>query len=443
MWLQMTYATDRLAQHSAHAEVARVSELIDATSDELRVEADEVEPGGVLSRVAAVVEYSKAALTFANAEITTEAALTALANHANQVANGLTALRDTGNADAQVPPIADAVEALAEAAAALPQGWNGSNGEIRAAAAAIEGNLTARERDLDAKAAELRERLDELQSEATASRDDLDARFAQKTAELEASLAQLEAAITAQEEANATLVQTLQTQFDQAEAARETRTTSTISEQEAKITATLQKASDDATSVAEEIRTKAGELTQTLEGEARGTLDALEEMREEAAKLIDLVSTSATAGAYGKEAVEQKKEADEWRNNAVRAALAAGAVALVALVLSLIWKSDPTLLVAKILLVAALTGVAGYAASQSSRHRKREERARRIQLELTAFDPFIRSLSDDKREAVREAFIDRAFVGHDRDVDGSDSVPALTQNEVSLLGQIMKTVGSK
>ena len=54
-------------------------------------------------------------------------------------------------------------------------------------------------------------------------------------------------------------------------------------------------------------------------------------------------------------------------------------------------------------------GVATYAGRQSSNHRHREERARDLQLELTAFSPFIEPLSSEQQEEERVIMTRKTF----------------------------------
>jgi hypothetical protein len=67
--------------------------------------------------------------------------------------------------------------------------------------------------------------------------------------------------------------------------------------------------------------TKADESAAEIEGELRERADkvlvSLESGAKRAAELVDLVATSSTAGAFSKEADQQKSEADIWRRNAI------------------------------------------------------------------------------------------------------------------------------
>ena len=98
-----------------------------------------------------------------------------------------------------------------------------------------------------------------------------------------------------------------------------------------------------------------------------------------------------------------------------------------------LFETSATLIVTKVALTAVVAGIAGYAAGQSAQHRKREVRARRLFLELTAFGPFAEPLSEDDRATVCRDFISRLFVGDPQSLDGD---VALTQGNISLLSQL-------
>ena len=63
----------------------------------------------------------------------------------------------------------------------------------------------------------------------------------------------------------------------------------------------------------------------------------------------------------------------------------------------------------KLALSLILGGIATYAARQSSYHRRREHHARDLQLELTAFSPFIEPLAADQQEEERVIMTRKTF----------------------------------
>lgn len=175
-----------------------------------------------------------------------------------------------------------------------------------------------------------------------------------------------------------------------------------------------------------------------LHDRSAAALESLEQSRSRAAELVDLVATSSTAGAFGNEARDQKGQADNWRKYAIWLGLAAAAIAAFAVVYAAVVETKPALIAAKVALAAVLVGLAGYAAKQSAEHRNREVRARRLELELTAFGPFTEGLKDpDEEKKVRAELIERIFVG-DPGLDGS--TPALTGGDISLVAQLADAV---
>jgi hypothetical protein len=57
-----------------------------------------------------------------------------------------------------------------------------------------------------------------------------------------------------------------------------------------------------------------------------------------------------------------------------------------------------------------LGGVAAYTARQSARHRGREEHARRLQLDLTAFPVFVEALPEEDKVAATIWMAERSFL---------------------------------
>ena len=63
----------------------------------------------------------------------------------------------------------------------------------------------------------------------------------------------------------------------------------------------------------------------------------------------------------------------------------------------------------RLLVGVPFIGLAVYCARESSRHRTNEERNRRIELELTALEPYLYQLPQDKAREIREALTDKYF----------------------------------
>jgi hypothetical protein len=105
-----------------------------------------------------------------------------------------------------------------------------------------------------------------------------------------------------------------------------------------------------------------------------------------------------------------------WVVSAV--AVAFGVVAALIAIGSILWAalepddvSSAGVIVAKVTATLAAATIAAYAGRQSGRHREREELAKRLELQLVAFGPFIHGLDVEDQRVVRKEFVARAFTG--------------------------------
>jgi len=129
-------------------------------------------------------------------------------------------------------------------------------------------------------------------------------------------------------------------------------------------------------------------------------------MEDESSKLVGAIGLAGTSERYGVEAVAQKQVADKLRNFTVGLALGAVAMAVFAVVHN---PEDAHATAAKLGVSVVFGALAAYTARQSGRHRTREERARNLQLELTAFAPFIELLPEDQQEFERVLMTRKTF----------------------------------
>jgi hypothetical protein len=152
---------------------------------------------------------------------------------------------------------------------------------------------------------------------------------------------------------------------------------------------------------------------------------------QDATNLLAALGIKGTAGRWAQEAQKERTTANRWRWVTVAVVIAAAAVALLAARADSV--DDPEF-VSKILISVALGGLATYAAKQSGRHRNREERARRLELELAAFGPFIEPLPTELQHEQRSKMVDRTF--------GQPAAEAAPDGGPSLLGQIAPRQGA-
>ncbi len=403
----MTRLDDRLLNHPATAHIAELRATIASLDDET-VEAANEALDGAVERVPTALTYIEGALVAADPALVTASALEGIDSSvvaANQMASQLTANPALANQlDAHIEA---ALDAAARVVSASPLVAGRAGEATETFDTALTGTVNSISEQAEAIGAELAA-LDQRRAEAEAARVDEDA--ARETA-LTAKVEELTAQVATEKQRLDSLVPNFETQFTTAQGERQT-------------------AFDD---LQDELKTASDSFTSDLTKKSHEVLAEVEARRNEVEKLHGIIADTSTTGAFREEARQQKASADRWRLTTVVFGSIAAAVAVAAVVLA---ELDPTratstsTVVAKLTVTLVAAGVAAYAGRQSGRHRIREEEAKRLELELVAFPPFIESLSDDQKREVRKDFAERAFPG--RSVEPAGEGRRLFRKEDSL-----------
>jgi hypothetical protein len=156
----------------------------------------------------------------------------------------------------------------------------------------------------------------------------------------------------------------------------------------------------------QEFQKRAEEMLGAAQEDVDKRVAEIQRMEAESAALVGAIGLAGTAERYGEEVDEQKRVADMWRRGTVVLAL----LAVVGVIVAVAEKHPVAETFAgKLALSIILGGIATYAARQSSYHRRREHHARDLQLELTAFSPFIEPLAADQQEEERVIMTRKTF----------------------------------
>jgi hypothetical protein len=209
-----------------------------------------------------------------------------------------------------------------------------------------------------------------------------------------------------------------------------------------------QRIESTATEQAELFRSAQDERTTHFNGSLEGFKSQLDKVVEDASQRVDELMTTigrkdqdasnllaalgvkGTAGRWAQEAAQERTTANRWRWATVLVVIAAVGMALLAARADSL--NDPAF-VSKALISAALGGLAGYTARQSGRQRNREEIARRLELELAAFGPFIEPLPPDLQAEVRRQMVSRTL--------GRPPAEVVADGGPSLVSQISRRQG--
>ena len=255
----------------------------------------------------------------------------------------------------------------------------------------------------------VRAHVSELKSQITKQKE-------QATADLAAEKAAVEEQIEAQKteiaQQKARLDQAIQTFVEQSTEARE-RHSAKISELVAgaqeQVSAMLDEGQGMVEGAKESLRSKASEAITSIGDKGDALLKELQDRREKASEIVGIISRTGMAGGYQQEADDERKQADFWRWVTVASMLAIVALATWMVVTVATESAETVDLMAKAFASLTLGILAGYAGREAGKHRRREQRNRRLQLELSSIDAYLETLPDDERNAIKGALADRLF----------------------------------
>jgi hypothetical protein len=116
---------------------------------------------------------------------------------------------------------------------------------------------------------------------------------------------------------------------------------------------------------------------------------------------------------HGEESIEQASRAFRWSIATIVLLLLAAGIPMLLGILD--EKQSPESVAGKITIALIIGGVASYAAGIARHHRERAATARRLELEMKSFEPFVAPLDPNDRNDLRSTIIWRFF--------GPDAVP--------------------
>ena len=141
----------------------------------------------------------------------------------------------------------------------------------------------------------------------------------------------------------------------------------------------------------------------------------IEDLKEQAERLVGAVGRTGLSGGFQQWAETERQQAERMRTIAIAMGIAAALIGLVLVGIRVWWAEDHDgtdlpLTVGALAVPAALGTVAVYAGKESSRHRRNQVIARRTEIELASFAPFLAELDDD-RQAELTAMFAAVFFG--------------------------------
>lgn len=409
----------------------RVDQLRDSLlnlSSERREQLDQASPDSV-GRLEVLLDHVLTVVTTANPNLVTQGSLNDLTRAIEAIRQALENFSGSGDV-AVAAGLADQLDNLATALRALP-GAQPTQQEITQAAETYRQSLGQRIVGLTDDLNKAQSALADLQKTCADLRADIDSKHADFGQTAETRSAEVQAALDAVNAQAQTKLDELQTEIN----AQKARLDEALNQVQATFADSQKSRQDEFDTLKKDSESKFGEVVSKASSDTNEHMETLRGYQKEATDLLGVISAIGTAGHYKNEADDQKRIADQWRKFTMYLAGAAGALAITFLVWAALADLPIGFTLAKAATVIGLTGIAGYAARQSARHRHREELARRLEMELVAVGPFIEALDEPTRNKIREELAPRLFGNPHQSSAGPEG--ALTKESVSLLQQIV------
>jgi hypothetical protein len=158
-----------------------------------------------------------------------------------------------------------------------------------------------------------------------------------------------------------------------------------------------------------EFRTQADDVVTQAQAETERLVASIEELEKKAIRTVGTIGRTALSGGYKLAADEEDKQANKLRLWAIIALAVASAISLAAAIGGFFFEVNWETLITKTLVAVPLLLLAGYAASESGRHRQQARIARQIELQLASIDSYLADLPEDQQAQVKQRLADRYF----------------------------------
>lgn len=192
----------------------------------------------------------------------------------------------------------------------------------------------------------------------------------------------------------------------------------TIEAQKTRLDEALNSFSKTTASQTQEVDEKHKELRQQFElrfkhqeqwfhDQANSIVGELTEYEDQASRLVESTAHGAITTEYGARAAKERKSALVWSISAVL--LAVGGLLMLAVGMNNLESMDVSESIWKSSVTIVLLAVAGYMGREAGAHRREERDAKRTQLDLNAFHPFLSLMKEEDATELRKEFAQRVF----------------------------------
>jgi hypothetical protein len=398
----------------------------------------------VLERPSNLVAMASARLRALDVDLASEELLADVGSRLSALADAVRShlAPEEGAEAADRGTVEAAADSLAQVVLRLPPAGDAERTELLES---YRADLRQLREEISATVDEAKHELDSAvatQAKAVADRDD-------ELATLKTSLGESNAAIEALRTEVETFLEERTTEADAAVTAARGEHEAALAKAQSEATAlrtAIQEAADAAATREKELSEETRSTQQQL-GEA--LLQEIAGLKERAEKLVGAVGRTGLSGGFQQWEAEERKAANAMRFIAIVFGTLAALAVIALLVVREAGPGDPrdvsiALAAAALAIPGAFGGVAAYAAQEAGKHRQNQVVARRTELELASFGPFIAELTDEDQQQLTSLFAPVFFgqagsQAHAPKGGSGDLAPApLTQAVLDRLVEVIK-----
>jgi hypothetical protein len=260
----------------------------------------------------------------------------------------------------------------------------------------------------------------------TAQVDDLSTRSTEITTRLTTVKDELDRVETSSRD----LLTQQQTAFSQAETERSTAFSTLLASKSKELDQTLI-----------DLRKDTVDQVAAIKEVVEGDLTAVEEAKVSVERILGIVGEEGLTGEYSKNAIRDRKSADFWRwitaGSIVLAVGATGWLAWAATKSTSTWRE----LVAKLVLAASFSALAGYSGQQSSEHRKAQRHSEEMASQLVALKPYLTGMTDQTKSDEILSEVAKKLFGQPSENEIVDVATKLDRGEnPMIIGQLISLI---
>lgn len=403
----MSFYTDSIDQHAVHTNLQNALAEIDAV---VKMANKPVVDSEAIARIAFVVKNFETALSSCDKNLIIVAWLNDASTALQNIKSYLTNYKSNKDSNQLKSNSFNQLDTLLQCTVKLncvrsKQGLTGYTNAVSAYTQAMDAHneqLQAKVKELEGEIETLRNQVADQEKTATQTVQTFQSALDTEKRRLDGFSTSYQNQMATDQKSFADFVEKLRTLFSEGQDERKKGFDSEIS--------TIK---NQQQTIDQEASAQRAEITKRSEELIRTYTDRFTEYQQQVQNIVGIVNTNMFSHRYKAVADDAHKRARIWHIITVILILVVGGFAVYSFILTANESTNWVRLIAKIFATSTLVTGAAYAARQASKQEKVERYTRKIEMELVAIDPFIDSLDEERKAAIKEEIARRIFGNSD------------------------------